>query len=183
MLTMFLFVIYQRLDARSSSITGMPLCSGCGRAFSRAGYTSHLRHSQNPPCAVLYQEALDDIPDSDAFNVDEPEFPDLFADVDDNLDLAANEEGYDRDTDEDGDIMFTALADLLPGSSGYSFVLNLSDGLQNQMIPTMMCLLWGTAGLMTISLTIITVQMKNWTVTYPLAASGLWMCGSDIFGP
>ena len=30
-----------------------------------SGYISHLRHTQNPPCAAIYQEALNDIPASD----------------------------------------------------------------------------------------------------------------------
>jgi hypothetical protein len=109
----------------------MPQCTGCRRDFSHAGYTSHLRHSQNPPCAALYQEALHIIPDSDGFEVDELEFP---AGVDDNLDLAVNDEleGFYRNNDEDDDIMFPALADLLPGSSGYPFFLNISDGLQTR---------------------------------------------------
>jgi hypothetical protein len=43
-----------------------------------------------------------------------------------------NNEGYCHDDDEDGDIMFPVLADLLPGSSGYSFSPNVSDGFQTR---------------------------------------------------
>jgi hypothetical protein len=49
----------------------MPICDGCGWNFSPSGYTSHLRHTQNPPCAAIYQEALNDIPASDPVDPDE----------------------------------------------------------------------------------------------------------------
>lgn len=49
----------------------MPICEGCHRDFSLSGYRSHLRHTHNPPCAAIYQEAFQDIPLSDDIEVDE----------------------------------------------------------------------------------------------------------------
>ena len=49
----------------------MPICDGCGRDFSPSGYISHLRHTQNPPCAAIYQDALNNILASDAVDPDE----------------------------------------------------------------------------------------------------------------
>ena len=49
----------------------MPICDGCGQNFSPSGYTSHLWHTQNPPCAAIYQDALNDIPASDLVDPDE----------------------------------------------------------------------------------------------------------------
>jgi hypothetical protein len=71
----------------------MPICDGCGRDFSLSGYTSHLRHTQNPHCAAIYQDALNDIPASDP--VEPEEFlPDL-GDWDPKLDNRQQDVGED----------------------------------------------------------------------------------------
>src|SRR5438477_9634952 len=88
----------------------MPLCNGCGQNFSLASYTSHLRHTQKHPCVAIYKEALQDIPDSDAIDVDE-----FLEQNTNNSDLALN----DEDVDEDGNIMFPVYEALLPGSQFY----------------------------------------------------------------
>ena len=43
----------------------MPICDGCARSFTHAGYTSHLRHTRRPACAAIYQDALNFIAQSD----------------------------------------------------------------------------------------------------------------------